>query len=458
MDTLTKNSFLAVCLFSVAALGQGGVTIWLSSEDGEYKLSETGGPAWEKAGKAKGAVITVDPEKEYQSILGLGASLEHATCENLLKLPEAARTEVIRKLVDPEAGIGMNLMRICIGTSDFTGVPYYSYCETPEGETDPDLSNFSIAKDRETTLPIIKKALELNPEMLLFASPWSPPAWMKTTGKLGGGKMLPEFYGPYAQYFVKFLMAYAEEGVPVHAVTVQNEPHMIHPGYPTCFWSGEMQRDFIRDHLGPVLRENHFDTRIWCWDHNWNTLAFPRAVLSDSEAAKYVEGTGFHLYEGKVEAQTEFREEFPEKDIFFTEGSTFRAWGAQKIVEILRNWSRSYNAWVIMLDENRKPNRGPHTASATCIELKDDRSVKYRFDYYMYGQFMKFIPRGAVRIASTYGKKEPANVAFRDPEGRIVLVVVNTGRKPLEYSVVCGGKAFKGELPGRSVATCRWQP
>ncbi|HQL94319.1 MAG TPA: glycoside hydrolase family 30 beta sandwich domain-containing protein, partial [Candidatus Hydrogenedentes bacterium] len=214
------------------------------------------------------------------------------------------------------------------------------------------------------------------------------------------------------------------------------------------------------DHLGPLFKENGVKTLIWCWDHNWNKPEVPRTILSDPLAAQYIDGTGFHHYEGKVQAQSALKAEFPEKHIYFTEGSVFRPRGAVMIANILRNWSRSYSAWVIMLDEHRKPNRGPHSASATIIELKDTGAVEYRNDYYLYGQFMKFIPRGAVRVESDTpeGKRLFSNVAFRTPDGKMVLIAANAERNNAAFSVQCGEKAFDAALPPGAVATYVWTP
>ncbi len=436
------------------------VSLWMSSEDGAYQLTPRESPRWTTGGPEEGTpTIEIDPATEYQRILGLGASLDHATCYNLSRLPAEKRAEVITRLVDPERGIGMNLMRLCIGTSDFVGEPYYSYDDLPEGQRDPELAHFSIEKDRAYLLPVVKEALAKNPDLLFFASPWSPPGWMKTTESLCGGKLEVENQAVYAQYLLKFLDAYGAEGIPIHAITPQNEPGFPNPDYPTCLWRAELQRDFIRDHLGPALRASGHATGIWCWDHNWNRPGFPRTVLSDPKAAQYVDGTGFHLYEGDVEAQSAFRDEFPGKHIYFTEGSTFRTRGAVRIIGILRHWARSYNAWVIMLDERRKPNNGPHSASRTCIELLDDLSVAYHFDYYMYGQFMKFIPRGALRIASSgLDDVRFAHVAFRTPDGRMVLVVANANREAVGFAVRCAEGGFQARLDGKSVATFRWRP
>lgn len=435
------------------------VSVWLSTQDGSKQLSSEPALKFEPNMSKNLQVINIDPSVRYQSIVGLGSSWEHATCENLYRLTEEARNAVIKKVVHPTEGINMNLMRICIGSSDFIGEEYYTYCDLPEGETDEALEHFSIEKDRVYLIPVLKKSLEYNPDLLFFASPWSPPAWMKTSGKLGGGKLKPEYFSVWAKYLLKYIQAYEAEGIPIYAITVQNEPNMIHMDYPTTLWNGEMQRDFIRDHLGPLFRDNNIKTLIWCWDHNWNNLDFPRAVLGDPQAAQYVDGTGFHLYEGKVEAQSELKSEFPDKHIYFTEGSVFRTTGAIRIMDILRNWSRTYNAWVTMLDENRKPNRGPHSASATIIELKDDLSVEYRSDYFIYGQFMKFIQRNALRIdSSTPEIRNFSNIAFMSPDGSVTLVTANATKKEIAFAVSCMDKSFTYTLPASSIATFLWKP
>ncbi len=454
-----RSCLIIVTILSVTASTQADDTVQvvMSTQDGSKRLSDEKPLHWGKVRKCKDPIIEMDLSQKGQSILGLGASFDHATCENLSKLSAEKREEVLEKLVSPETGIGMNLMRVCIGASDFIGEPYYTYNDLPEGETDPELTKFSIEKDRAYVLPAIKIAQQKNPDLLFFGSPWSPPAWMKTSGKLGTGSLKRECYPVFAKYLLKFIQAYEAEGVAMYAITVQNEPHMSDKNYPTTLWTGEEERDFIRDHLGPLFKQNNVKTLIWCWDHNWNEPEFPRTILSDPQAAQYVDGTGWHLYEGKVSAQSEFKAEFPDKHIYFTEGSVFKASGAIRLAQILRHWSRSYNAWVIMLDEHRKPNRGPHGASATCIELLDDGSVRYNFDYYMQGQFMKFIQRGAVRVESSLpDMRSFGNVAFYNPDGRIVLVVANSAREPQPFAVKCGDTMFKAELPAGSVAAYRW--
>lgn len=456
--------FLIIAITGITALGnlaqaRSDIAVWISTQDGKKQLSREEDLQWQEPCPCDPMVLFIDPDSTFQTVLGLGASWDHATCENLFKLSEPARNEVVKRIVDPTEGIGMNLMRLCIGASDFIGEPYYTYDDLPAGEIDPELKRFSIEKDRAYLIPIIKKSMEYNPDLLFFASPWSPPAWMKTSGMLGGGALKTEYYDAWANYLARYIEAYANEGIPIHAITVQNEPEMEHQAYPTTRWTGEEQRDFIRDHLGPLFKTKGIKTLIWCWDHNWNDLGFARTILSDEAAAAFTDGTAFHLYEGKVDAQSTLKTQYPDKEIYFSEGSVFNVAGTSTIINIFRNWSRSYNAWVTVLDENRKPNRGPHSASSTCIELKKNLDVAYRPDYYLYGQFMKFVQRGAVRISSGLQEERLFNhLAFHNPDNSIVLIAANVSRKPQSFSVTCDNVIFRAELPARSVGTYVWMP
>ena len=446
--------FLIATAFSSASADS--VAAWYSSEDGTRKLAPQAGIQWSGGSDEDATAIRIDPEQKGQTILGIGASLEHATCYNLSQLGAEGRAAALRKLVHPEDGIGMNLMRICVGTSDFVGEDWYSYCDSPDGEPDPSLDAFSIEKDRAYVLPAIQEALRISPELRFIAAPWSPPAWMKTNGSMLAGKLKPEYYGAFADYLARFVEAYAKEGVAIHALTPQNEPNFPNPHYPTCFYTAENQRDLIRDHLGPLFQERSLDAEIWCWDHNWNLLEFPRTILGDPDTSRYVSGTAFHLYEGRVDAQSELRSEFPDTPIYFTEGSTFWTRGAIQIISIFRHWARSYNAWVIMLDEERKPNNGPHSASQTALELLDDGTVRYNFDYYMYGQFSKFIQRGAVRVITEPGGRRFNHVVFRNPGGEYVLVAANATRGEEHFSVTMRGQQFRVSLPEKTVGTFVW--
>jgi glucosylceramidase len=402
--------------------------------------------------------ILVDEATACQSLLGLGSSFEHSTCYNLNLLPPDQRERVIESLVHPDRGIGMNLMRICIGTSDFAPGPFYTYDDTPAGQEDPKLERFSIDRDREYVLPILKTAQRLNPQLRFCASPWTPPPWMKSNSRYGGGSLRSECYPYYAEYLARFIEAYRGEGIEIYALTVQNEPEFGPEAYPSCLWTAKQQRGFIRDHLGPLFQTRRIKTLIWVFDHNFNNPGFPAAILRDPQAAQYVDGSAFHLYEGKPVAMSRLRREFPDKSIYFTEGSVYGARGAAEIIDYFRNWARSYNAWVTMIDHQGKPNvSGFHDCDPTIIVLnRNTLQPEYRADYYIYGQFMKFIRPGALRIGTSAPSAGPASVAFRNPDGSLVLVVAHPGFSARNVMVEWKDRAFTTTLAPKSVSTFCW--
>ncbi len=473
MKSINWTLFFILFYLVPTAYSEGVVQVWTTTSDLEKKWEPDEITMLGLNQVPAIATIRIHPDQRFQTILGLGSSLEPATCYNLSLLPQDAQEDTIQKIVDPEIGTGMNLMRICIGTPDFTGDPWYTYNDIPDGDTDPDLEHFSIDKDRAYIIPILKLALEKNPDLLFYASPWSPPGWMTSTGDMIGGHLLPEYYEVYANYFVKFIQAYRSEGIPIYAVTIQNEPGVDRSletdptwHYPSCHYNGEQEREFIKNHLGPAFKRSRIDTEIWCYDHNFNEdptadgddpgISYPRAVMKDSQAARYVDGVAFHGYAGQPEGMTAFHREFPALPIYFTEGSTFGLKGASKIISYLKNFASSYNAWVTLLNDSGKPNNGPFKASRTLITLNSDKeSISYHLDYYMYGHFMKFISRGAVRLGSerTEGIDE---IAFQNPDGSNVLVLINPNSEARRISVIAGKSKFTRNILPRSIETCIW--
>lgn len=467
----------ALALLGLGLLGLGGPALaargadadatpgpvvewWTSSEDLQTRMTPQPELRFGKGRTAGTGFIEIDDAATHQGVYGLGSSFEHSTCYNLSLLPADRRERVIESLVHPERGIGMNLMRLCIGTSDFAPGPFYTYHDLPPGEQDPGLERFSIERDREYILPVLKTAQRLNPGLRFFASPWTPPPWMKTNGRYGGGSLRPQCYPQFAEYLARFIEAYRREGIEIQAITVQNEPEFGPEPYPSCLWTATQQRDFIRDHLGPLFEARQIRTWIWAFDHNFNNPGFPATILRDPAAARYVEGSAFHLYEGRPQAMAKLRREFPSKSVYFTEGSVYGAKGAGEIISYFRNGSRSYNAWVTMIDHQGRPNvSGFHDCDPTIIVLqRETLEIEYRADYYIYGQFMKFVAPGAVRIGSSMPAKAPANVAFRNPDGSRVLVVAHPGSGPREITVTWNGGTWSATLAPKSVATFRWKP
>ena len=324
---------LALCFLAAWPAAAMEVAWWVSSEDMLNTL--TAQPGLALGPEAPGADLRIDDTQRYQTILGLGASLDHATCYNISQLPPGEQERAVEWIVSPYTGIGMNLMRICIGTPDFTPSPWYTYADIPG---DLSLEHFSIEKDREYVLPILKMALEINPDLLFFASPWSPPGWMTSNGHIGGGRFDSAYYAPYARYLAKFIKAYEAEGIPIYAITLQNEPDYNPPTYPTCRWTFKQQAEFIASHVGPEFERQGIQTRLWCWDHNFEPIGWPRNVLNDPMAAPYIDGTAFHHYAGRPSSMARLSAMFPSKHIYFTEGSTSGVRGAIEIIAILRNW------------------------------------------------------------------------------------------------------------------------
>lgn len=469
---LATIAFAAGCALGMAGAAEGAVRSWVSTLDGKLQLAEQPPLTWQTNAPRRGDRVEIVPTETFQTVLGFGSSLEPSTCWNLSLMSPADRERTMERLVSPTAGIGMNLMRICIGTPDFTGDPWYSYNDLPPGETDPELKRFSIEQDRAYILPALKLARRMNPDLLFFASPWSPPGWMKSTGTMLGGHLLPRWYPAYAEYFVKFIQAYEAEGIPIHALTVQNEPGVDRAKekdpkwhYPSCHWTAEQERDFIRDHLGPALRRHGLSTRIWCYDHNFNVrargddpgIAYPRVILSDPQAARYVSGVAFHGYAGDASGMSAFHREFPQMPLHFTEGSVFGLKGGSQLISYLRNHASSYNAWVTILDPSGKPNNGPFEASRTIITL--DPATKRpteHFDYFLSGQFMKFIQRGAARVGSG-GPVALPNVAFRNPDGTLVVVVLNGSASTKGFNLHVGERSAAASLPAQSISTYTWR-
>jgi len=442
------------------------IRIWFTSEDGKrYRLSRQPDVIATPAGPATGTdarrtILRVDPEVTYQSILGMGSSLEEATVYHLSRMSPETRQRVLRGLLDREQGVGWNLFRICFGTSDFTSQPYYSYDDVPPGETDEALAQFSIQKDIDNgVIDVIREVLACSSEVLIFASPWSPPGWMKSSGSMCAGRLLPRYYAIAARYYRLAIQAYEAQGIPIYAFTLQNEPLMVHTGYPTCYMSWEEQNRFLK-HVRREFDEHNLKTRVWIFDHNFkDALTYPARILSDPESYAATDGVALHDYEGEPAQMGELHDRFPEKDVFLTEHSTFGARGVDRILQYFRNWARSYNAWVTCLDDRQQPNPGPHHCSPTFVTVDRNAPDQSRYipEYYLFGQVSRFVQRGAVRIESTYGSRRTVtSAAFANPDGTTALIVVNQTRRRQALAIAYPGIWADVVVPARTVATYVW--
>ncbi|MCL6459942.1 MAG: glycosyl hydrolase [Gorillibacterium sp.] len=411
--------------------------------------------------------IKVDTEQSYQKMDGFGASFTDGSAFLVHDTLDAeASTKVMSKLFDPAAGIGMSFLRQPMGACDFNA-EIYSYNELPAGEEDFELKHFSIEHDRASIIPLLKETLQMNPNVKIMALPWSPPGWMKTSGTMIGGTLREECYAVYADYFVKFIQAYEAEGIPIYAVTPQNEPGYSPTQYPGMIMTAEEQISFIRGHLGPAFHDNGITALIICYDHNWDIIDYSRKVLGDAETARYVSGSAWHCYGGEHEAMSIIGEEFPEMGIWFTEASGGEWIHPQRVafhdqmrhvVRSTRNGAKSVVWWNIALDEHNGPTV---LAKSTCRGLlritQSTKEIEYNLDYYTMGHISKFVQPGAVRIESSSLRDEVETVAFRNPDGSLVLILSNQTAVEKQVNISCGESSFSVEVPGDSAVTITWQ-
>jgi glucosylceramidase len=442
------------------------IQAWLTLGDKSKLLSDEPVLGFTPGRPVSGATITVNATTLYQQFAGAGAAMTDSSAWLIMKnLDEAARQSLMRNLFTREgSGIGISYLRLPMGASDFA-LKDYSYDDLVSGQTDPGLEDFSIAYDKEYIIPALKLAAHLNPQLGLMGSPWSPPAWMKKNSQFHGSSLLPEFFADFAQYHVKFVQAYATEGLKIDAITPQNEPLYATEGYPTMYMSAKDQQAFVRDYLGPAFKAAGLDTKIIIFDHNWDLADYPLAVLADAAAANYVDGVAFHCYGGDVSAQSKVHDAYPQKGIWFTEcsggdwapnfGDNLN-WNMKNLViGNFRNWGKSVLLWNLALDQEAGPQNGGCGDCRGVVTI-DTRSGKitYNEEYYALGHLTKFVDPGAYRVFSTGGSGVPQNVAFLNPDGSLVLIVQSDSA--VDFNVAWNGKFFPYHLPAGGIATFKW--
>lgn len=466
----TLNRFLLPLLAGVAmnaAAAPTPVQAWVTTGDQSKLLSREKDAAFDGAKRA-GVVIEVDPAKRYQEIAGFGAAITDASAELIQgRLTAPARDALMQELFGRKGdGIGLSFTRLTIGASDFSS-QHYTFDDMPKGQTDPELKHFSIEPNRKTVLPTVKAALAINPQLKVMASPWSAPAWMKTNDHLYQGALKPEAFAPFAQYLSRYVSAYKAEGVPIFALTLQNEPHFEPADYPGMRVDPARRAAFIGGHLGPVLAKQNPGTQIFDWDHNWSQPNSPREVLADKAASKYVSGVAWHCYEGDVKVQAEVHDEFPGKDTWFTECSggqwdhdfahTLQYFTRTLVIGTTRGWAKGVSLWNLALDENYGPHKGGCGDCRGVVTINSKTgAVTRNVEYYALAHASRFVRPGARRIASTSGVGGLDTVAFRNTDGAIALVVANPEKTAREFSVKVGGSSFGYTMPASSVATFTW--
>jgi len=405
--------------------------------------------------------IDIDSATTYQSVDGFGYTLTGSSAYLIRRMGTAESAALLNELFGSN-GIGVSYIRISIGASDLSPA-VFSYNDMPTGQTDPTLANFSLANDTVDLIPVLKQVLQINPNIKIMGSPWSAPVWMKNNGSTIGGSLQPQYYSVYAQYFVKYIQQMQARGVPVHTVTVQNEPE--HGGNnPSMVMTAAQQADFVKNHLGPAFQNAGITTKIIVWDHNCDNPNYPITIMNDAAAKAYVDGSAFHLYAGDISALSTVRTAHPDKNLYFTEqwtgaNGSFNGdlvWHIKNvIIGSMRNWSRNALEWNLAND----PSFGPHTPGG-CSECKGAVTISgsafsRNVSYYIIAHASKFVPAGSVRIASNMATNLP-NVAFKTPSGKKVLIVLNESGTGQGFNIRYKGKWVFTSLAAGAVGTYVW--
>jgi glucosylceramidase len=395
--------------------------------------------------------IFVNPSKSFQTIVGIGGAITDASAEVFAQLSEDKQEEFLQAYYAKDDGIGYSLLRTTIHSCDFSKESY-----TYVSEGDKNLKTFDIAHDMEFRIPMIKRAIQkAGGNLVTYASPWSPPAFMKTNGTmLQGGKLKPEYYESWALYYAKFIRAYEAQDIPIWGLTIQNEP-MATQRWESCIYTAEEERDFLKNHLGPTLeREGLGDKKIIVWDHNRDLITNrANTILDDPKAAKYVWGVGFHWYETWTGSEPQFsnlgrvKESYPDKELIFTEGCN-EAFDADKyqfwpnaerygnsMINDFNMGTAAWTDWNILLDETGGPNHVNNLCFAPIHADLRTGELIYTPSYYYIGHFSKFIRPGAKRISTVTSRSFLQATTFRNEDNSMASIVMNNTDQTIFYSL-----------------------
>jgi glucosylceramidase len=442
--------------------------MWLTNADQSQVFAKQSTSINFSTSAASGNVINIDAATTYQTIDGFGFCLTGGSAQVINQLNDTQKNELLTDLFAADGThIGVSYLRISIGASDMSAFTY-TYDELLPGQTDPDLKNFSIEQEKTDLIPILKKILAINPNIKILGSPWTAPVWMKLKplgdGGFKGGNLNPAYYDAYARYFVKYIQAMKAEGITIDAITPQNEPLNAYNN-PAMTMQANEQASFIKTSLGPQFKAAGITTKIIAYDHNADRTDYPMDIFKDAAASAYVDGSAFHLYLGDINALAEVHDKYPNKNLYFTEQYTPAAGGfggdlswhvSNLIVGATRNWCRNVLEWNLATDASY----GPHTGGGCdgckgAFTINSSSAFTRNVSYYIIAHASKFVRPGAVRIASDYLSNLP-NVAFKNTDGSKVLIVLNSGSSPQNFSFKIDGKYASSTLAAGAVATYVW--
>lgn len=407
-----------------------------------------------------GILIEVDETQKFQEMVGFGAALTGSSAYLIRQMPDEPRKELLEELFHPEEGIGISNLRITIGSSDFS-IGNYSYNDI-QG-----IENFEIPEiDERDLIPVLKEILDVYPDLYIMASPWSAPAWMKKNNSMRGGELERDHFDDFAQYLKKFVEAYEDLGIPIHAISVQNEPLHETPGYPTMYMSWQDQNEFIRDYLGPLFLSSGIDTEILIYDHNWDEYMYPINILNDSETRQYVTGSAFHGYAGDVRQMSNVHNAHPDKGLYFTEISGGQwatdfwgniVWNMDNIfIGSVRNWSKNVLFWNLALNDDFGPRNGGCQNCRGVITISDQVTVSQNVEYYLLAHMSKFVRPGAHRVHTNDPTDDLDYIAFKNKDDSTTLIVINKSSSAREILVKTENGDFTYNIPLRTLATFRW--
>ena len=407
--------------------------------------------------------INVTSSVEFQEIDGFGYSLTGGSALHINNMSSSARANLLNELFKTDGNnIGVSYLRISIGASDLDSVPF-SYNDLPTSETDVEMEKFSINEDKKNLIPVLKEILAINPSIKIMGSPWSPPTWMKTNKNSKGGSLKPEYYDAYATYFVKYVKAMSFEGITIDAITVQNEP--LHPGNnPSLLMEALDQAEFVKNHLGPAFESSGIATKIIIYDHNADRIDYPISILNDLDAKKYIDGSAFHLYGGSINDLSKVHTAHPDKNLYFTEqwvgvnqkfNDNLKWHTRELIIGATRNWCKTVLEWNLAADSKLEPHTdGGCTECLGAITI-DGNTITKNVAYYIIAHASKFVRPGSKRIKSNYMSELP-NVAFKVPNGDIVVIVLNTTEIQKTFNINAQSDQITTTLDAGSVGTYIW--
>ncbi|OCX52497.1 glucosylceramidase [Mucilaginibacter sp. PPCGB 2223] len=440
--------------------------VWLTNPDRSALFTQQKDALVFKMGKTTLPTINVKMDSTFQAIDGFGFALTGGSAMHIIRMDAVARATLLKELFSTkDNNIGLSYLRVSIGASDLND-HVFSYDDLPAGETDPELKHFDLGPDKTDVIPVLKEILAINPKIKILGSPWSAPVWMKTNGDTRGGSLKPEAYKAYADYLVKYIKGMKANGIAIDAITVQNEP--LHPGNnPSMVLQPEEELAFVKNNLGPAFEAAGVKTKIIIYDHNADRPDYPITILNDPGAAKYIDGSAFHLYRGEIEALSKVHAAHPDKGLYFTEQMVIDGRDSSKLkvaspVERLfigatRNWCRNVLEWNLAAD----PQNQPHTDRGGCPMCQgaitiDKNKVTRNVAYYAMAHASKFVRPGSVRVASDIPAGLP-NVVFKTPDNKKVLIVANTGQTAQTFNIGYGLNYATATLNAGAVATYIWQ-